>query len=410
MKSVTRKTHLLHFSIPFYEFQQSLPRLTDIDTTWTRKPDELLPDDSDDSYSLSDDDDSPEQPSSCSSYDVLNDAATSHSHTKTLSSSNGRSSGEYQRPASRMRKASLPFSAIDLGMASQVDLRRSKLKVLSSVAHDLDMILNQDIAEEITRAGLKLFMAISPRHWLKYAFDSGSKTPESCPVTRLNHFANRLGEWVTSLILSHEKPRSRARQIEKFVEIAHALRKMNNYSGMSAVVAGITSAAYPEDPTMDSFKKHSPDSAKLLRSWEVLLSPVSGYKAYRLALKNTSVACIPAQGVHMSDLLKSQEGNRDVHDSDPRLIHWAKFSMISRFVDTVVECQDKIRRERAYMFPTRPRVLELLLCDELMDSEVCRLKLKEFVISDANRRRVDEGSQSRFYNRDAAGRRHTAFP
>lgn len=97
-----------------------------------------------------------------------------------------------------------------------------------------------------------------------------------------------------SLILCHDKPRARARQIEKFVEIAAVLRSLNNYSGLRAIVAGINSAAYPEDPTMETFKKHAPERAKQLRSWVVLLQQMGGHKAYRLALRNTSGACIPA--------------------------------------------------------------------------------------------------------------------
>jgi hypothetical protein len=369
IKSAARRTHLLHYATEFHEFQQSLPRLLDTDSSWAKKPDEHLPDDSDDSYSLSDDDDVPEQPSSSSSYDFLNDDATTYSHPETLSST-GRSSGEYRRPASRMRKSSLPFTGMDFGLIPPIDARKQKLKLLSSVAHDLDMMLTSEIAEEITRICTKLLLSITPRDWLKYAFVGGQKSAESCPVTRFNQFANRLGDWVVSLILCHDKARSRARQIEKFIDVALALRKLCNYGALRAVVAGINSATYPEDPAMESFRKHSPDGSKLLRSWDVLFQSSGGHKAYRLALKNTAAPCVPALEIHMSDLLRTQEGNRDVHEQYPQLIHWAKFNLMAKFVDTVVECQDKCRRERAYAFPTRQRILELLLCDELMDQEV----------------------------------------
>ncbi|EIN10509.1 hypothetical protein PUNSTDRAFT_132598 [Punctularia strigosozonata HHB-11173 SS5] len=370
VKSVARKTHLLHFAMSFHEFQQSLPRQIDTDISWAKRPDELLPDDSDDSYSMSDDDDAPEQPSSSSSWDGINDAATSYSHVKSLSSM-GRSSGEYTRPTSRMRKSSLPFTAMDLPQVSQADVRKSKLKVLHSVAEDLQQFTNQEIAEEITRICVRLFLGINPRHWLKYTFEGAQKSADTCPVIRFNRFVNRLGDWVTSLILCHDKPRSRARQMEKFVEVASALRRMNNYTGLRAVIAGINLAADDEDPAMDAFKHRSPELSKQLQSWDVLLSTSGNHKAYRLALKNTPSACVPALEIHLSDLLRSQEGNKDVHDEDPRLIHWAKFNLIAKCIDTVTECQDKCRKAgKAYAPPMRARLQELVLCDELMDEEM----------------------------------------
>lgn len=99
---------------------------------------------------------------------------------------------------------------------------------------------------------------------------------------------------VVSLILCHEKPRARVKQIEKFIEIAHRLRALNNYSALRAFVAGINNATFPGDDTMEQFKLKSPEQAKALQSWDVLLQHIRSHRAYRLALKNTKGACIPA--------------------------------------------------------------------------------------------------------------------
>ncbi len=99
---------------------------------------------------------------------------------------------------------------------------------------------------------------------------------------------------VVSLILCHDKVPRRARQMEKMVDIAAKLRALNNYSALRAFVAGINSAAYPGDETMELFKSRSPEHAKNLRSWELLLQQLRAHRAYRLALRNTKGACIPA--------------------------------------------------------------------------------------------------------------------
>jgi hypothetical protein len=99
---------------------------------------------------------------------------------------------------------------------------------------------------------------------------------------------------VVSLILCHDRPQRRARQMEKMADIAARLRTLNNYSALRAFVAGINSATYPGDETLEIFKNRSPEQAKNLRSWEVLLQQLRAHRAYRLALRNSKGPCVPA--------------------------------------------------------------------------------------------------------------------
>lgn len=98
---------------------------------------------------------------------------------------------------------------------------------------------------------------------------------------------------VISLILCHERPRHRVRQIEKFVEIGQSLRKMNNYAALRAFVAGIN-AATNDTTTKDIFKAKSPEASKGIASWDRLFQQLRAHRAYRLALRNSKGACIPA--------------------------------------------------------------------------------------------------------------------
>jgi len=92
--------------------------------------------------------------------------------------------------------------------------------------------------------------------------------------------------------LCYDKPRQRAKQLEKLIEIAQRLRQMNNYSGLRAFVAGIFAAW--DETTMDLFGAKCPESMKNLKSWEVLLQQIRSHRAYRLALRNSKGGCIPA--------------------------------------------------------------------------------------------------------------------
>jgi len=214
---------------------------------------------------------------------------------------------------------------------------------------------------------VKLFLAIEPRHWLRYTFVSGKKDPVTDSIARFNDFSNHLADWVVSLILCHDKAKTRAKQIEKIVEIAQKLRGLNNYSALRAFVAGINHSTFPGDQTMEHFKAKSPDQAKNLQSWDVLLQQIRSHRAYRLALRNTKGACIPALEVHMSDLIRAHEANDDVNQTDSTKIHWGKFNMMGRFINSTTQCQGQCRAVSDYNFPPRQHINDMLLAPVMND-------------------------------------------
>lgn len=194
-----------------------------------------------------------------------------------------------------------------------------------------------------------------------------------------------------SLILAHDRPRHRVRQIEKFVDIAHRLRVLNNYSALRAIVAGINSATFGVggEETMELFRAKCPEQGKNFKSFDVLLQQNRAHRAYRLALRNSKGACIPAvcvtpfhpdihlylrlhqcREVHLMDLVRANEGNMDFNEADPTKIHWGKFNMMGRFIDTTTQCQVQCRNSSDYDFPERPAMAELLVRRPVMPEEV----------------------------------------
>ena len=105
----------------------------------------------------------------------------------------------------------------------------------------------------------------------------------------LTHFIR-----VVSLILCHDRPKHRARQIEKLVDIASKLRGHNNYSALRAFVAGISNSTFEGDAAMELFRTKTPDLHKTFKSWDILFQAIRSHRAYRMALKSSKGACIPA--------------------------------------------------------------------------------------------------------------------
>ncbi|TFK30463.1 ras GEF [Coprinopsis marcescibilis] len=363
IKSIISKTHLLHYGSEFLPFLEMLPSRQDQDSAWALRV-EVMTDESDDSYSLLEDEE---------------DDAESGPREPVDSPPSRKPNHHQQLPPNlRERKSSLPLTKLGSlnsshGHSSEPSPKQ-QLKDLVKLAQDVLNVDSEDIAQEITRQWVKRFLDIKPRDWLHYAFIS-SKRPDSDPITCFNKVSNHLADWVISLILCHDRPRHRARQIEKFVDVAHRLRMLNNYSALRAVVAGINSSTFPGDETMETFKSRFPENAKNLQSFDLLLQQIRAHRAYRLALRNSKGACIPAMEVHMSDLIRANEGNGDFNEADPTKIHWGKFNMMGRFVDTTTQCQVQCNNSNDYAFIERPGIADLLVKRPVMTTEMQKSRL-----------------------------------
>lgn len=317
IKSIISKTYLLHYGSDFLPFLELLPSLVDKDSDWALKFDDSA-DESDDSYSL---------------LEAEEKSAVPSPKPKTTSTA---TANEKARSAIvRERKGSLPLTAKALlptvddfsAFEHTPDTPKQQLRELQRLAAEVNNTDPEELAKEITRLEAKLFLDIQVIKFMildmyrslisRGSHDTGfttrlclaEKTKKRTPLLGSTMFPTtwRIGALmfsrhtpthirirVVSLILCHDKPRMRAKQIEKLVEVAQKLRSLNNYSALRAFVAGINNSSYPGDQTMEQFKARCPEQAKNLQSWDVLLQHIRSHRAYRLALRNTKGACIPA--------------------------------------------------------------------------------------------------------------------
>ncbi|KAH9082162.1 ras GEF, partial [Lactarius deliciosus] len=346
IKSIITKTHLLHYGSDLLPFLEARP-LHDKDSVWAMKVDEPVVENDFDDDDNDDDDVIP----------VIESTST-----QTQLSEEARPTRPQLPSFSAERKPSLlPTRSNGTSATDQADSVKEVLKNLLITSAKLGNCEPLHVAEEITRVGKRLFLLIEPRDWLHHVLVSGKKDPETNSIARFNEMSEHLADWVVSLILCHDKPKNRAKQIEKLVEIAEKLRALNNYSALRAFVAGINSATYPGDPAIAKFQENNPKLHKHLQSWELLFNSTGSHRTYRMALRNSKGPCIPALEVHLSDLIRAHVGNGDFHPEDPSKIHWAKFNMMGRFVHLVKKYQLRCRGvEDGYSFEERPELQGIL--------------------------------------------------
>ncbi|THH12356.1 hypothetical protein EW145_g71 [Phellinidium pouzarii] len=352
IRQILRQTHTLYYGSDFLPFVEMLPTLQDEDGAWAVKVETTITesDESDSNYESEGTGD--ESPST---------SPNPHSVETPLTTS--------LRPITRERKSSIPLSAkafLQGTLPSSVRVpgphtsspSRDSVARLLRTSNALLHFDSEDIAKEITRRELELYMKIEPRDWLRHTLVSGKKDPNEDRIARFNNSYNELHDWAASMVLCHDKTKPRARAVEKLAEVALKLRNMNNYSALRAIITAITQSTYPNDEVMEIFKTKVDLHKKYLSS-DILMRTAGAHQAYRLALRNTKGPCIPCLEVHTSDLRRAHEGNPDYKADDPSRIHWAKFSMIGKFISTTTQLQWQCRGQNGYQFPENALIGQL---------------------------------------------------
>jgi len=122
----------------------------------------------------------------------------------------------------------------------------------------------------------------------------------------IDHF-NHVASLVVNYILLRNKPKHRSLMLEKWMRVARALRQLNNYNALGAVLAGIKgTAVHRLVATRDLVPQQTGrDFMKL----EILMGTQKSHFAYRLAWDNSSGERILSLPLHRRDLVSASEGN-----------------------------------------------------------------------------------------------------
>lgn len=150
VKSIIAKTYLIHYGLEFLPFLETLPNLIDPDARWALKVD-ISTEESDDSYSMLDED------------EVR--SASPASESPVVSTTSARPVSPTQAPSSRERKHSLPLSrpTPKSAIPHNGELEHSPKNVireLQRISVELFTLHPIDVAQEITRVQKGLFLKI----------------------------------------------------------------------------------------------------------------------------------------------------------------------------------------------------------------------------------------------------------
>jgi len=161
--------------------------------------------------------------------------------------------------------------------------------------------------------------------------DQNWESPEKGPgVCKLVSRYNKISRWVAFTILDTQDTKDLLKMYQKFVNLAHRLHELQNYSSCTAILGGLSDASIARLKKISSNlpEKYSTKLSKLKETY----SPIDGYKLYRKLPMYP--CCIPALAVYLRDLTLSLDGNQ-IYENDLKTI--INFERMKLVADRVLE-------------------------------------------------------------------------
>lgn len=249
-------------------------------------------------------------------------------------------------------------------------LRAIPQRLASKVEHQLFLSLSvEELASEITRMDWTVYTSIRPRDFVRYVTMPSSQRSR---LGRMDYIAmmtrhfNNLALFTSGMILLGDKPKYRARVLEKFMDLAWKVRQMNNYHALGAIVAALSGEAIVR--LSQTHELIPPEKHKQFLRLKILMGHQKSHAAYRMAWENSSAERIPYLPRIQEDLTKAAQGNPTFVGASNN-VNWRKFEIMG---DTIVSIQRS--QEKAYKFPDRSvrgREIEgLILETKILEGEV----------------------------------------
>ena len=171
-----------------------------------------------------------------------------------------------------------------------------------------------EIARQLTRLDSADYWRVRTLELLHQAWN-GEKREKLAPhVTALINRFNLVAGIITETVLRQEKLRHRVKAMSYMIKIAMALRELNNYWSLMAVISGLSHSSITRLRWTLKKLPHSAAQVRRYRNFSLyclltsssqdleqlkaLMSPSTNWAAYRAAIAVTKPPCIPYLGMY----------------------------------------------------------------------------------------------------------------
>ncbi len=223
--------------------------------------------------------------------------------------------------------------------------------------HQFVEIPDDEIAKELTRIDWILYSSVRPRDLVRHvilASDAEKAAKSLGNVHRMIDHFNHIFCFVSGMVLLRDKPKHRARMLEKWITVAWKVRQLNNYNTLGSIIAGTNGTAVHR---LTSTWELVPEQIrKDYMRLTILMGTMRSHSAYRMAWENSFSERIPFLPVYRKDLVVAETGNRTFVGPRGDRINWKKFEIMGEVIISMQRSQDK-----PYKLPRNDEVMRLVL-------------------------------------------------
>lgn len=201
-----------------------------------------------------------------------------------------------------------------------------------------------EFARQLTLIEYDYFQKIEPKEWLSGAWTKHTKYEEAPHIAHLTDRWNKMTQFVASAILSQSDMKQRRKYLLKFIEIAQALREMNNYHGLTEMMCGLSNVSVHR--LKKTWAIIPPEYISRYEELRKLCSQEQANKNMRQALQLSTPPCIPPLSMYLKDLTFINDGNADnIRDG---LINVFKRRQVSKIILETI----KVNQNTPFLFET----------------------------------------------------------
>ncbi|KAJ5911732.1 uncharacterized protein N7473_001035 [Penicillium subrubescens] len=338
-------------------------------------------------YDDDDDDEVEEDPiySSMSALDLSgegpHDSTSRLSGTLSISSNTDKPSSTMNQSFTLLTVEAAQKEALRLEMTGRTSLTKIQWRYFMETP-------DEEFARELTRIDWIMYNSFRPRDLVRHVSISGvdkDKIKSLQNVNRMIKQFNHVAFFVASMILLRDKPKHRARCLEKFMSIAVKLRRQNNYNALGAVIAAINGT--PVHRLTQTREMIPVASQKEFMRLVILMSTSRSHSAYRLAWDNSFSERIPFLPLHRRDLVSAEEGNKTFVGENKSRINWKKFEVMGEVVIGIQRSQKSPHPQAQKYDDIERLVLDSKLSGDEEDLYARSLQLEPSTGSETGRRK-----------------------